>query len=56
MNTLNTIAEWFAALKIFLYSMIIIFLYLFFLIYMNFDYLECMLNGSSETMEYCNTL
>jgi len=22
---------------------------------MNFDYLECMLNGSSETMEYCRS-
>jgi hypothetical protein len=23
---------------------------------MDFDYLNCMLNGSSEMMEYCNTL
>jgi len=23
---------------------------------MDYEYLNCMLNGSSETMEYCNTL
>ena len=24
--------------------------------YIDYEYLSCMLNGSSETMEYCNTL
>ena len=24
--------------------------------YIDYEYISCMLNGSSETMEYCNTL
>jgi uncharacterized protein YxeA len=43
-------------LKLFLYLILLIVVILFIWTAMNYEYLSCMLNGTSETIDYCRSL